>query len=1728
MTPTFRGIPVDKSKYKHYNTTNYEVEKVIEFKEKSKQVVSVNLRKNDPIHLIFENGTEWTTSGNDFKELYENQKVKIFTSEVFTKEGHESNVKLKALIKLKFKGNSKDDIGEKFESVLVKKPGLYFADNNLTLKKFKPKNSETNKRYLLFIHGEMSNTDISFSELFRREDGDGTFLDKLKDVYDENILIFEHRTINVNPIQNSLDLLKALPSDTELDIVGFSRGGYIADIIAWCDKKTSFNQIEFEKNKHISEKDRKLINDLLTLRIEKSICVNRVIHVACPMNGANVLFNGRLDHFINIHIAGQIDGSSNLAIKNELKEFLYDTIRTKTKLKEYPGLESMRPESAFISLLNSTPALLYDQLISVQGQPKVLLERPKTISKILQKLNYFEANDFLINIGSTQGGMKRHASRSFYDVPDEDVNHFNYFSKQSVRSIIVKTLTTPIGSSIYGLDNVEKSDAVRGLRQILTEIKDTYGEKVSGERPIVLLLPGIMGSNLSVDGQKIWLNASRLIAGGISTYLDLKSTTHTVDADSIIGQDYKRIVDYFADDYDVDVFAYDWRKDITTLGKRLEKRIEKLLEFKQPLKILAHSMGGLVVKSVMINAKPTWEKFVKAEKSCFVMLGTPWNGSYELLSVLTGQNRKIRQLALWSINTKQELMRVVGRYPSLYQMLPVEERKNFEDHKFWKNLEERLEISFPIPETKLLNKLKEYNRSLLSADEYDFSNTFYIAGKAERTYDGYKVESHLFGNNISYTTTKEGDGRVTWKLGIPEKLAKENIYYTQVKHGNLADSPPTFQGIRDLFERGITPMLSNDKPAGTRGGTSYDDEFYVSYDEKEGTAILLGRAHKYHEDYDPFETLNVTVVHGDLKMASFPLLTGHFQSEGITNAEKALDNQLEQKLTRRYDIRRYPEKLNDNIVLIDFQKAPKGAVIVGLGEALELTSFELSETVKSAVLEYMLFMESNYKNVKDQRMRCSISSLFIGSSISNISLENSISSILIGVAKANKVVEQLDVHIPKIKNIEFIENMDFIVANGYSKLYHLAKDTTKVKIDIKNGIVQKHGRKKGLYYKEDTESWCTITTYRKSTPEVENLVDLSFNLSIGNARIDKNSSDIPKALIDDLLDKMQNGLIYNKRYAKTLFELLIPNSIKYIIRSQNNIIWKLDKYTSTIPWEMFHDMEVNSEPTFTNAGLIRKVKSKKYRNKPEIVRNPTALVIGISKYIDKKLDNLKEVYKEAKKVGTLLTNGGFRVEEVLDRDSIQVINKLMNQRYKVLHINGHGIYDPIKKKVGIILKDGTLLRPKFLKKKSVVPEFAFINTCSSGIIEEKASQVKKHDQNIIASNIGTQLVEMGTEAVVVTGWEILEDAAHVFAEKLYTYLLEGYYFGMAVLKARNACYKYKPDYNTWAAYQCYGNPWYKLVNKPKGRSNGKEYVLEKEVHIDLENLILASSDKKSIDTTWIEDQLKKIISKIKGTTFYSSKVIELVAEVYKGIGHFQQALDTYEQLLQRESADYSFKSFEQYCNMLAKLLLAKHRSGGEKVTDNEKAKLMSNLAILKSLFPTAERISIQASAYKRLAIIEQDDSQRKKYLRLMTEMYKEAYSKARTGNINASVYPLANWYAGEALLNEYTSEQKLEWVKHLKETKENLEEGRDFWEEVAPVNIALCLMLFTEKKDPGALEEYKKDIIETYKKKWDIAGNKKNLLSEIEHFNFLILFSERDEIKKKLKEIIEDIERQCK
>lgn len=444
---------------------------------------------------------------------------------------------------------------------------------------------------------------------------------------------------------------------------------------------------------------------------------------------------------------------------------------------------------------------------------------------------------------------------------------------------------------------------------------------------------------------------------------------------------------------------------------------------------------------------------------------------------------------------------------------------------------------------------------------------------------------------------------------------------------------------------------------------------------------------------------------------------------------------------------------------------------------------------------------------------------------------------------------------------------------------------------------------------------------------------------------------------------------------------------------------------------------------------------------------------------------------------------------------------------------------------------------------SSVPELVFVNCCHLGKTEGTTEALYRNRFKL-AANIGTQLIENGVKVVIAAGWAVDDRAALEFTDVFYKAMFDGAEFGQAVMDARQVIYdKYKHT-NTWGAYQCYGDQFYKLRAGYK-KHPPKEYVIAKEAEIELANL-LNKLEISGYTTEGLLAELNAISNAIDKAMIRNGETTEIEALIYGGLCMYEQAMIKYESLLKMENASFSFSAMEKYCNIRPKFYINEFKKSGK----NQKELLLSidkvirDLNLLIDYSPTAERLNMLGSAYKSKAMINTTKAQKINAYRQAALFYYKAYSK------NKKTYSLTNWLQIENILvllenrkwgqpvkidnTEYHLPTVKDAVKDLANMLDSLtsfsSDELNYWDWASAANIKLCVMILDHQNGSSRLSAYE-EIFTLYKETWDKTGSKGKKLGEIDHFDFLIdalsLSKKKNAtaIKKKINDLRNQLER---
>lgn len=1710
--------------------------------------IKEKLREDELIEITFEDDTVWIGAIEDFHPVVQpNQSVSRSSTEpsvleipsgIEDGEGLRSGktILFKFLrilgIKEKITQKTVKFLAGKFEDKLLEeKEGLYRITPKFDLEKLDA-DPDTTGRALLFIHGTASSTAGSFLGL--QQNFYIGIWGRLQAQYEGRIWGFQHRTLTQSPFHNLRQLLEELPPRVSLDLVSHSRGGLVGELLVRFVEDESGITDSFIRELGFTETDKKDIEKIRELVDTKAISINRFIRVACPGGGTS-LMGKRIEHTFNVllNFVGEfLVGTPVGPVVQLLKEIIVLAVKQKNDPEVLPGLEVMDPQSPFITLINypfSKGESGLSQLIMIAGSKSSSVNL-KGLQTILMRLVFKGKNDFVVNTASMFYAAARKNRPYYFIHSSNEVHHFTYFKNDVTQRALNNALTKNI-EELPEFRRQEEDWVNEEIRALIPGGR-VFEDTVSKERDVVVLLPGIMGSTLLKNGKKIWIDYWRMLNGKLKK-LKLEPGDG-ITSEALIGTAYKKLVRHLQkENYDVVTFPYDWRKSIEESGTLLMAKVQGIYDTLNKVNaqkgtdyqvsIIAHSMGGLVAREIAIAGEPLWKDLNAQSRFRLILLGTPWLGSYRIPYVLASRDTIIKVLKGLDgdLGRESKLLNIFSKYLGLLHLLPIgkNRRNNFADQEEWREFIALLKYKFEVPEQEILTAYDTFKQRIEDAlDAIDYTNIVYVAG----TFNGKKGTPCAYYNlngQLTFDATSRGDESVTWDSGIPEQLNKtENLYYVEVAHGDLANKVRLFSGITELLMGGTTADPAFRRTEAGRGVRSRDLEVFVMQEEDSFTrgeaaiyADVLGISSEEEQESE-LPPLRVSVLNADLKMSSAPLIIGHFSRDGILRAEAAADIYLDNAITNKYRLGVYPEAENTHELFLAKDDTPfsfKGAIIVGLGELEKFTSQTLMRTVEKAMITYML--EASDKGMESLK----VSSLFVGSNYGQLSLETSILSILTGIQRANAKVNAINPQVSLIEEVELVEIYKDKAIGAFLYVDRLIRQNyEKLSLQwVESRILTKFGSRSRLVMENQSDWWQRVNIESDYNPQ-NGFVKLKFSSATAGAREEKQQVHLNLELFRGILGNIGKDRNWNDGDAELIYEMLIPNAFKENINNRSNLLFILDENSAALPWELLQSGSGKNKPLCVNGGFIRQLSMEHYNSMPLVSKSNSALVIG-----DPKLENagfasqLPSAKREAETIKEKLESKVPEVTGLIGADQQKIVRELIGSRCKILHIAAHGVFNPDDvTESGIIIgkhtfngeEKPTIINEDFIEQLSNIPELVFINTCYSGALEMPGNP-SSQERVRLAANIGIKWIAKGAKAVVITGWEVDDLSALQFANVFYDCMIEGTDFATAIKNARNKVYSDSPHGNTWGAYQCYGDPFYKLNfyggSKPQ---NLTAFALKEEALNALDNL----NSKIEIDfysKTDLLDELKNIQHRLDSSNIerkdrFQSGINERLGVIYANLNQDEKALKLFEELFSSEAASFNIHTLERYFALKNKVLINEFLAF-EEVQKHSARKLEIKQELLKleerlqSLTGTTKVIGFYiqlGNVRKSLALLEENEDKRLNRLfeaivaydqiddsNTSQRVFQAQYHKLILNGIVSFLKPKPG--EAKSMKNEFDQFDQ-QFADYFKTGSKALNEEEEYWNGLRKVNrnLARIFSFWKNLKKPQK-EEWKREILEGYR-----------------------------------------------
>jgi CHAT domain-containing protein len=664
-------------------------------------------------------------------------------------------------------------------------------------------------------------------------------------------------------------------------------------------------------------------------------------------------------------------------------------------------------------------------------------------------------NDLVVDTAAMFGGIAPQAgSRALFE-RGADVSHFRYFTNADTRSALRDWLVAPDPAAVAAFSELpgrfEEIDALVEMT-LLRSISTARGTD-SAALPVVVVLPGVMGSHLAVGADdRVWFDPADIALGGLDK---IAWGRPDVEAEKLFAMFYGKLCQHLAQSHRVEPFAYDWRQPLDVLAERFGEFLDRLLKSTdQPVRLLAHSMGGLVVRACIHKRRAVMDALMARDGARFVMLGTPNQGAYSMVENLLGKGSTLRSLVRLDVkHDMQQVLDLVAGFRGPLALLPKPgfvdtfqgdaeggELHALDQADTWAAFKPRLRDAWfgdgrcATPAQDVLDaagwlwQQDGLARPALPA-EYA-SRSAYVYGQAPNTPCGIREQ----GGTLKMVGTTRGDGTVSWESGRIEHV--DSSYYMPAEHGDLPSTEEYFPALAELLATGTTRGLATSAPS----VRAIERPQPVTYDAGAPTADsaeaiargLMGGRPRSRIAPRPKRRVEVSVKATDLRFLSCPVLVGAYEQDPIAGPQKLIDRELlDGDLSQRKSLGLYAGTLGSATIVLrvpNLQERQRGslggAIVVGLGAydgALSVGA--LTDAVRAGVLRYLLQVIDVLG--KEER-ELPLAALLLGyNSSANMTIGASVEALVRGVLEANArffETTRLNIRVARLDIVELYQD----------------------------------------------------------------------------------------------------------------------------------------------------------------------------------------------------------------------------------------------------------------------------------------------------------------------------------------------------------------------------------------------------------------------------------------------------------------------------------------------------------------------------------------------------------------------------------------------------------------------------------------------------------------------------------------------------------------------------------
>lgn len=958
----------------------------------------------------------------------------------------------------------------------------------------------------------------------------------------------------------------------------------------------------------------------------------------------------------------------------------------------------------------------------------------------------------------------------------------------------------------------------------------------------VLILPGIMGSRLSVARQPfddlIWFDPFSIRRGGLAHLSYPGAAGKRVVASGVILLTYLTLKLRLAlAGFDADFFPYDWRLPLADLGGKLaDKLAAERASSSRKVMLVAHSMGGLVARAAL----PHLRRRNIAEPDRVVMLGTPNAGSYAPVQAFRGKSGTVEKIdGIDKVHNAEQLAGIFGGFPGLLHMIPATtiSSSNLFDLAAWPTSGVR-------PERTLLAAADQAQGTLPA----DFSELVLVCGVNRDTV----VDARIEGDEFVYSCSRDGDGTVPL---ASVRLPSVPAYYVEAEHGALPNDGRVQAALPSLLDTGQTEKLPNeytpsrsglrtvsesqlaaaaraqapsDRPS-IRQARHLLDEFAAPARVTDGFAgavtavstsprarrhssqrITVGRGRQHR--------LDITLARGSITASDASCYAiGVFKNVEHGGSGAAVNDALDGALADFVRRRMFGANVGEISVL------PRGrhmmraecVAVAGLGpfdrfdpSVLEIAGENLMRTCAAARID-------------------DLATVLVGAG-SMTSPEVALGSLLTGMFQGLRDADRGR----RFRSLTICETDDQRFAAVRDELFRLTAtdlcDDFEVEVQeaelrspVTRGVeAELPSRQRKAYlivrHDRDLEGRETFTS---------SVLPTGAGAAVAAGRRVVEGTDKASSQLDALLAELPQignltveGL---EAFSEGLTDLVLAPNVRQVLERSNteHLVIVHDAGASRVPWEL---LRVNEKFLALEGGISHRYEAADFsvaKWSDERRRNATLNVLLV---IDPTAD-LAGAVEEGVRIQAILDGMGPGVsyQRLFQQEARRqkLLDCFSSGEFDVIHYAGHAFFDAtVHGQSGLLCADHEVLSGRDLGAVRNLPSLMFFNACEAARIR-KAPVRSRSGEALVRATRNAEQVERGlsfAEALLRGGvanflgtyWPVQDKAAAAFGPEFYRLLMSGAALNDALSAGRAAAKAAKS--NDWADYVFYGDPDFRV------------------------------------------------------------------------------------------------------------------------------------------------------------------------------------------------------------------------------------------------------------------------------------------------------------------------------